>query len=85
MVLVSSDRKRFGVFALYYVPPLTEHWQLLETHPIGSLNAYRYTLLPRGQFKFGAIKSCPTAKKQCEIYAASSSAGGFKPMQPRAP
>jgi hypothetical protein len=66
-VLVSTDKSKFGLFALTYTPPLEAHWQLLERHPVAMLQSYQFSLVPSGQFPHGAIKSC-LAPDKCTYY-----------------
>ncbi len=72
-LLISSDKKEFGLFALTYTPPLKEHWQLLERHPVSALPAYRFSVDPPGQFPHGAIKACSAAGKCSYWFTPSSS------------
>lgn len=60
-VLLSSDKSEFGLFALTYTPPLEEHWQLLERHPVSKLPRFRFSMERSGKFPQGAIKACTTA------------------------
>jgi hypothetical protein len=76
-VLVSNNKKEFGLFALAYTSPLKERWQLLEKHPISLLPAFRVSIEPPGQFPLGGIKACITATR-CTQYFASSANGPFK-------
>lgn len=66
-VLLSSDGKEFGLFALTYTPPLKEHWQLLERHPVSALESFRFSLVSPGQYPHGAIQAC-TASDVCRTY-----------------
>ena len=66
-VLLSSDKKEFGLFALTYMPPLKEHWQLLERHPVSRLDSFRFSLVPPGKFPHGAIQACTTPGR-CNVY-----------------
>ena len=67
MVLVSDDKKEFALFALTYLPPQRERWQLLERHPMERLQRYQVSLGARSALRpFGYIKSCLGAK--CSEY-----------------
>lgn len=57
-VLLSSDGKEFGLFALTYTPPLKEHWQLLERHSVSALQGFQFSVVPPGRFPHGAIRAC---------------------------
>lgn len=70
-ILVSSNRQEFGVFALTYTPPLREHWQLLERHPLSQLSGYSVTVEKPGLYPFAHIKAC-SPNDPCRIYFTSS-------------
>ena len=71
-----SKYGRINASARMPSPPMQERWQLLEKHPIAELGTYKVTLLPKGEFKHGAIKAC--GAKKCETYAAASAKAKFK-------
>ena len=75
-VFLSTDKKEFALFVLSYTPPMQEHWQQLEKHPIGELGTFHASLLPPGQFKHGAIKAC--GRDNCSTYAYSSKRKDFR-------
>jgi hypothetical protein len=66
-VLISSNQDHFGVFALTYRPPLHEHWQLLEQHPISQLAGYSVSVDKPGLYPFGHIKVCGPSEP-CRLY-----------------
>src|SRR5664279_3723511 len=55
-VFLSSNKQEFGVFALTYTPPLRQHWQLLERHPISQLESYRVSVERPGKFPYEYIR-----------------------------
>ena len=67
-VLLSSDGKEFGLFALTYTPPLKEHWQLLERHPASALESFEFSLVSSGQYPHGAVRAC-VAPDVCHTYS----------------
>ena len=75
-VLLSNDKSEFALFALSYTPPLQEHWQLLEKHPVSMLPTFRVSVEPPGKFPFGNIKAC-AADLRCSQYSASSASSHF--------
>lgn len=76
-VLLTSNKKTFGIFALSYTPPLKEHWQLLEMHSISQLSNYSVSIEPSGRFPFASIKVCASEKK-CHYYYTQTEKGPFK-------
>jgi hypothetical protein len=76
-VLLSSDKKQFGLFALTYTPPLKEHWELLEKHPIDQLSAYRVSLEASGRHPHGGIRAC-ASNSGCKVYYLDSRETKFK-------
>ena len=76
-VLLTSNKQEFGIFALTCTPPLKQHWQLLERHPISELESYRVSVERPGQFPFEYIKVCAT-ETRCVFYYTSSARGPFK-------
>lgn len=77
-VLLTSNKQEFGVFALTYTPPLKQHWQLLERHPIGQLENYRVTVeRPAGKFPFEFVKVC-AKEQECVSYYATSATSQLK-------
>ncbi|MEZ0231498.1 MAG: hypothetical protein ACAH12_01555 [Methylophilaceae bacterium] len=75
IVLVSSTKHDFGVFALTYTPK--EKWQLLEKHPISQLTNYHISIEPPGRFPMEAIKVCSSYTK-CAFYYTSTANPSFK-------
>ena len=69
-VLLSDNKSQFALFALSYTPPLNEHWQLLEKHPISQLKNFRVSVSPAGNGHFGIIRACIAAS--CALYSTSS-------------
>jgi len=76
-VLLTSNKQTFGIFALSYTPPLKEHWQLLEKHPISELSNYSVSIEPSGRFPFASIKVCTSVNK-CHYYYTQTKQGSFK-------
>ena len=76
-VLLSTNKQTFGIFALTYTPPLKEHWQLLEKHPISQLTNYSVSIEPSGRFPFSSIKVCASAEK-CHYYYTQTAKGALK-------
>jgi len=79
-VFLSSDKKQFALFVLSYTPPMQEHWQLLEKHPIDQLDTFRVLLVPKGELKHGAIEACG-AGPACRGYATATAEGPFKKVK----
>ena len=76
-MLLSSDKKQFALFALTYTPPLKEHWELLEKHPIDQLSAYRVSLEAAGRYPNGGIRAC-ASNSTCKVYYVDSRETKFK-------
>ena len=66
-VLISDANDEFALFALTYTPPLKEHWQLLERHPISDLSTFRVSIVPPGRFPFASIRACPSSQA-CQVW-----------------
>ena len=79
MILLSTDKQSFGVFALTYTPPSKAQWQLLEQHPIEELRNYQISVeesahgIPRP-----FVKVC-AAGRACVGYFTVSPAEPLKP------
>ena len=72
-VLISTNKKEFGVFALTYTPPDKERWQLLEKHPISRLDEYVVSVEKPGQFPNAHIKVCVKTGGCVSYYTAAAS------------
>ena len=70
-VLVSTDKRTFGVFALTYIPLLQEHWQLLEQHSMSQLTGYNVSVEGPGLYPFAHIRVCGPSEP-CRLYFTSS-------------
>ncbi len=75
-ILLSTDKREFGIFALSYAPSLTERWQLLEKHPISEIPTYRVSIEPAGRFQNSAVKVC-RRETICNFYYTNSPDGPF--------
>lgn len=74
-VLLTTNKREFAVFALTYTPPLKQHWQLLERHPISQLENYRVSVeQPADQFPFEFVKVCAKEQECVTYYTTSASA-----------
>lgn len=77
-VLLTTNKREFGVFALTYTPPLKQHWQLLERHPISQLESYRVSVeRPAGKFPFEFVKVC-VKEQECITYYTTSATAPLK-------
>ena len=75
IVLVSSNKHDFSVFALTYTPK--EKRKLLEKHPISQLANYRISIEPPGRFPMEAIKIC-SSDTECVFHYTSTANPSFK-------
>jgi hypothetical protein len=77
-VLLTTNKREFGVFALTYTPPLKQHWQLLERHRISELESYRVSVeRPAGKFPFEFVKVC-AKEQECVVYYTASATAPLK-------